>query len=63
MPDDHSALALSHLFSLSPPSSMLLTTVNVTGDATVASVVAKSLGKFGKPKVKDWDDHIDEVTS
>jgi Na+/H+-dicarboxylate symporter len=42
---------------------MLRTTVNVTGDATVASIVAKSLGKFGEPKVENWDDNLDEVTS
>lgn len=35
---------------------MCRTTVNVTGDATVAMLVAKSVGKLGEPKAKDWDD-------
>ncbi|WP_303686824.1 cation:dicarboxylate symporter family transporter, partial [Nonlabens dokdonensis] len=56
-------LALALIFAVDRPLDMLRTTVNVTGDATVASVVAKSLGKFGEPKVKEWDDHFDEVSS
>ncbi|MEM6799575.1 MAG: dicarboxylate/amino acid:cation symporter [Planctomycetota bacterium] len=35
---------------------MCRTTVNVTGDATVAMLVAKSVGKLGEPHVKEWDD-------
>jgi Na+/H+-dicarboxylate symporter len=62
-PSELLPVALALIFAVDRPLDMLRTTVNVTGDATVASVVAKSLGKFGKPKVKDWDDHIDEVTS
>jgi hypothetical protein len=27
----------------------------------VAMIVGKSVGKLGKPHVKDWDDHLDEV--
>ncbi|AZQ44314.1 dicarboxylate/amino acid:cation symporter [Nonlabens ponticola] len=56
-------VALALIFAVDRPLDMLRTTVNVTGDATVASVVAKSLGKFGEPDVKDWDDNLDEVTS
>jgi hypothetical protein len=26
-------------------------------------IVAKSLGKFGEPKVENWDDNSNEVTS
>jgi Na+/H+-dicarboxylate symporter len=40
---------------------MCRTVVNVTGDATVALLVAKALGKLGVPNVKNWDDHYDEV--
>ena len=36
---------------------MCRTTINVTGDASVAMIVAKSLGKLGKPHVKEWDDN------
>jgi len=62
-PDDQLPLALALIFAVDRPLDMLRTTVNVTGDATVASVVAKSLGKFGKPRVENWDDHLDEVSS
>jgi Na+/H+-dicarboxylate symporter len=56
-------VALALIFAVDRPLDMLRTTVNVTGDATVASVVAKSLGKFGEPKINNWDDHLDEVSS
>ena len=62
-PSELLPVALALIFAVDRPLDMLRTTVNVTGDATVASVVAKSLGKFGKPKVKDWDDNLDDVTS
>lgn len=62
-PSEKLPIALALIFAVDRPLDMLRTTVNVTGDATVAAVVAKSLGKFGNPKVKDWDDHLDEVTS
>ena len=35
---------------------MCRTTVNVTGDAVVAMLVAKSVGKLGDPKPMEWDD-------
>jgi Na+/H+-dicarboxylate symporter len=35
---------------------MLRTSVNVTGDAAVSMLVAKSQNKLGDPKVKNWDD-------
>ncbi len=35
---------------------MCRTMVNVTGDATVSMLVAKSVGKLGEPKAKEWDD-------
>lgn len=62
-PSDLLPVALALIFAVDRPLDMLRTTVNVTGDATVASVVAKSLGKFGEPKVENWDDHLDEVSS
>lgn len=60
-PADLLPVALALIFAVDRPLDMLRTTVNVTGDATVASVVAQSLGKFGSPKVKNWDDNLDEV--
>jgi Na+/H+-dicarboxylate symporter len=35
---------------------MARTVANVTSDATVALIVAKSLRKLGKPKVRNWND-------
>ena len=34
---------------------------NVTGDAMVAMLVAKSVDKLGVPKVENWDDHYEKV--
>ncbi|NQW35676.1 MAG: dicarboxylate/amino acid:cation symporter [Flavobacteriales bacterium] len=48
---------LALIFAVDRPLDMCRTTVNVTGDATVSMLVAKSLGKLHKPKVKDWDDN------
>ncbi|GAK93582.1 sodium/glutamate symport protein [Nonlabens ulvanivorans] len=62
-PSELLPVALALIFAVDRPLDMLRTTVNVTGDATVASIVAKSLGKFGKPHVENWDDNLDDVTS
>ena len=35
---------------------MCRTVINVTGDATVSTIVAKSLGKLHDPKPIEWDD-------
>jgi Na+/H+-dicarboxylate symporter len=35
---------------------MVRTTVNVTGDASVSMLVAKSQNKLSDPQVKNWDD-------
>lgn len=47
---------LALIFAVDRPLDMCRTIVNVTGDATVAMVVAKSVDKLGDPNVKDWDD-------
>ena len=54
-------IGLALIFAVDRPLDMCRTTVNVTGDATVSMIVAKSLNKLGEPKVKEWDDHYDEV--
>lgn len=54
-------IALALIFAVDRPLDMCRTMVNVTGDATVAMVVAKSFGKLGMPKVKNWDDNYDKV--
>ncbi|GGH42069.1 glutamate:proton symporter [Mangrovimonas yunxiaonensis] len=48
---------LALIFAVDRPLDMCRTTVNVTGDAAVSMLVAKSVGKLGTPKVKDWDDN------
>lgn len=45
------------IFAVDRPLDMLRTVVNVTSDSTVAVIVAKSLNKLGKPKVKNWNDN------
>ncbi len=47
---------LALIFAVDRPLDMCRTIVNVTGDATIAIIVAKSLGKLGVPKRRDLDD-------
>ncbi|GAA4278773.1 dicarboxylate/amino acid:cation symporter [Aquimarina mytili] len=60
-PSDKLPIGLALIFAVDRPLDMLRTTINVTGDATVSMIVAKSVGKLGDPKVKEWDDHYDDV--
>jgi len=60
-PPDLLPIGLALIFAVYRPLDMMRTTINVTGDATVATVVAKSLGKLHDPKPKDWDDNYDKV--
>ncbi len=48
---------LALIFAVDRPLDMCRTVVNVTGDAAVSMIVAKSVGKLGDPQVKDWDDN------
>lgn len=48
---------LALIFAIDRPLDMCRTTVNVTGDAAVSMLVAKSVDKLGPPNVKDWDDN------
>ncbi|MEA1785398.1 dicarboxylate/amino acid:cation symporter [Arenibacter sp. GZD96] len=57
-PADKLAIGLALIFAVDRPLDMCRTVVNVTGDASVAVIVAKSLGKLGKPKVKNWNDEM-----
>ncbi len=50
---------LALIFAVDRPLDMCRTVVNVTGDATVALLVGKSVGKLGDPDVKNWDDHYE----
>jgi Na+/H+-dicarboxylate symporter len=47
---------LALIFAVDRPHDMLRTSVNVTGDAAVSMLVAKSQNKLGDPNVKNWDD-------
>ncbi|MGB5273810.1 MAG: dicarboxylate/amino acid:cation symporter [Flavobacteriaceae bacterium] len=49
---------LALIFAVDRPLDMCRTVVNVSGDATVSMIVAKSFGKLGEPKIKNWDDHF-----
>ncbi|MFV0305786.1 MAG: dicarboxylate/amino acid:cation symporter [Moheibacter sp.] len=49
-------IGLALIFAVDRPLDMCRTVVNVTGDATVSTVIAKSLGKLHEPKPKEWND-------
>jgi proton glutamate symport protein len=49
---------LALIFAIDRPLDMCRTVVNITGDASVSLLVAKSIGKLrDHPKEKKWDDH------
>jgi len=52
---------LALIFAVDRPLDMCRTVANITGDATVSMVVAKSLDKLGEPNVKNWDDNYEIV--
>lgn len=61
-PEEKYPIALALIFAVDRPLDMMRTMINVTGDATVAFLVGKSLGKIGKPHVVEWDsDYKKEV--
>ena len=61
-PSELLPIGLALIFAVDRPLDMCRTTVNVTGDATVSMLVAKSLGKLkDKPEPKNWDDNYEKV--
>ncbi len=52
---------LALIFAVDRPLDMCRTIVNVTGDAAVSMLVAKSVDKLNEPKVKNWDDNLKNV--
>ena len=54
-------IGLALIFAVDRPLDMCRTVVNVTGDATVSMIVAKSLDKLHDPKPKEWDDNYEDV--
>lgn len=53
---------LALIFAIDRPLDMCRTTVNVSGDASVSMLVAKSLGRLGEPEVKNWDDNYPKAS-
>ena len=60
-PEELLPIGLALIFAVDRPLDMMRTTVNVTGDATVSMIIAKSLGKLHNPKPKEWDDNYEAV--
>ena len=60
-PADKLAIGLALIFAVDRPLDMCRTVINVTGDATVSTLIAKLEGKLHTPKPKDWNDHWEEV--
>ncbi len=54
------AWGIALIFAVDRPLDMCRTMVNVTGDASISGIVAKSVGKLAPPKTKNWDDNLDE---
>ncbi|MCL7762795.1 dicarboxylate/amino acid:cation symporter [Polaribacter sp. Z014] len=54
-------IGLALIFAVDRPLDMCRTVVNVTGDAAVSVLVAKSLDKLHDPKPKEWDDNYEDV--
>jgi proton glutamate symport protein len=52
---------LALIFAIDRPLDMCRTTINVTGDAAVAMIVAHSMGKLHEPVEKNWDDNYGEL--
>ncbi len=57
LPEGYFAIGLAMIFAIDRPLDMCRTVINVTGDATVAMLVGKSVGKLSEPHVKEWDDY------
>ena len=60
-PADNLAIGLALIFAVDRPLDMCRTVINVTGDATVSTLIAKLEGKLHDPKPKEWDDQLERV--
>lgn len=61
-PADKLAVGLTLIFAVDRILDMCRTTVNVTGDATVSMLVAKSVDKlYDNPQAKNWDDNLENI--
>ena len=50
---------LALIFAMDRPLDMLRTVINVTGDATVATVIAKNMNQIHEPKERTWDEKFE----
>ena len=62
-PKEMLPIGLALIFAVDRPLDMLRTTINVTGDACVSMIIAKSEGKLGEPHVQEWDDNYPSKNS
>ena len=60
LPAEQLAIGLALIFAVDRPLDMCRTMVNVTGDATVSMLVAKSVGKLGTPQERKLDDYYNK---
>ena len=60
-PPEKLAIGLALIFAVDRPLDMMRTVINVTGDATVSMLVAKSVDKLGDPHIENWDDNYEAV--
>lgn len=60
-PKEMLPIGLALIFAIDRPLDMFRTTINVSSDAMVATVVAKSMNKLHQPKPKEWNDQLDKV--
>ena len=57
LPSESLAIGIALIFAVDRPLDMCRTVINVTGDATVSMLVAKSIDKINVPAPKNWDDN------
>ena len=57
LPTESLAIGIALIFAVDRPLDMCRTVINVTGDATVSMLVAKSTDKINIPEPKNWDDN------
>lgn len=57
LPAESLAIGIALIFAVDRPLDMCRTVINVTGDATVSMLVAKSVDKINISEPKNWDDN------
>ena len=56
LPPESLSIGLALIFAVDRPLDMMRTVVNVTGDCTVATLIAKSFGKLHEPRARNLGD-------